>query len=144
MSNFITSADAIFTLTVSSFFSAPITLENWSSDRAWEAAALEMAETQMSVDGKLNAGWVPRPIEQTVSFSAASSSLQYIEDLMLAQQTTRSLYSLGAVITLPATSRKYTLSNGFLVNGSVLPAAGTVLEARPFTFRWGAYTAAAA
>ena len=39
-SDFITSADAVFTLTVKTLFNAPITLENWASNRAWEGQAL--------------------------------------------------------------------------------------------------------
>ncbi|GBR71004.1 phage tail fiber protein [Gluconobacter kanchanaburiensis] len=135
-SNIITSADAIFTLTISDLFNAPITLENWGSDRAWEQEAVEMAEAQMSIDGKLNRGWIPRAVNQTMNFSAASGSIPYMEAIITEQQLTRTILTLGGELTLKSTGRKYTFTNGCMMTGSVAPNGGTVLEARTFTFQW--------
>ncbi|MEE8663498.1 MAG: hypothetical protein SOH81_07955 [Acetobacter sp.] len=95
----ITSANSVFVITVTSLLQAPVTLENYAADRAWDAPELEMAETEMSVDGYMNAGWVPNPVDQTISFSAASSSVPVFEAIMAAQQTARSLYRLAGEIT---------------------------------------------
>ncbi|WP_291365360.1 phage tail fiber protein [Acetobacter sp. UBA5411] len=138
----ITSANSIFVITVTSLLQAPVTLQNYAADRAWDAPELEMAETQMSIDGYLNAGWVPNPVDQTVSFSAASVSVPVFETIMAAQQTSRSLYRLGGEITLTSTGRKYTMVNGILRAASVLPAAARVLEARAFSIRWQSVTPA--
>ncbi|WP_182356667.1 phage tail fiber protein [Komagataeibacter europaeus] len=138
----ITAANSIFVITVTSLLQAPIRLENYAADRAWDAPELEMAETEMSIDGYLNAGWVPNPVDQTVSLSAASSSVPVFEAIIAAQQTARSLYRLGAEITLTSTGRKYTMVNGILRAGTVLPAAGRVLETRTFAIRWQSVTAA--
>lgn len=138
MANVITSADAIMTLTISDLFSAPITLENWASDQGWSVGELEMAETQMSIDGKLNRGWVPRPISQTLTFSAASASIIYMEALVQSQTTARALYNLGGELTLKSTGRKYTFTGGCLTTGTVAPNGGTVLENRTFTIQWEA------
>lgn len=136
MSGFITSADAIFTLTVQSLYNAPVTLQNWSADRAWETGEFELAETQMSVDGYLNAGYVPNPVDQTIYLSANSDSVVVFEAIMTGSQTARTVYKLGAEITLNGTSRKYTFVNGVLVRGSPTPSAGRTLEARQFGIRW--------
>ena len=137
MANNITSADAIMTLTISDLWGAPITLENWASDRGWDVGELEMAETQMSIDGKLNRGWVPRAITQTITFSAASASIIYLELLMTSQTQSRSLYTIGGELTLKSTGRKYTFTDGCLLTGSVAPNGGTVLENRTFSIQWG-------
>ena len=134
--NFITSASGIMTLTIASLFDAPITLKNWGSDRAWEQEAVEMLESQMSIDGVLNRGYIPRPVNQTLTFSAASPSLIYFEAIIAAQQSTLTAISLGGELTIPATKRKYTFTNGALMTGSVAPNGGTVLEARAFTIQW--------
>ncbi|WP_025885531.1 phage tail fiber protein [Asaia prunellae] len=136
MAAFITSADAIFVLTIDTLFNAPITLENWSADRAWEAAAIEQVQTRMSIDGKLNAGWVPNPVDMTLNIQPNSLSIPVFEALQTAQATARTPYQLGAEITLPGLKRKYTLTTGYLVTGSVMPAAGRLLEERSFTLRW--------
>ncbi|MCP1236514.1 hypothetical protein NKW55_07815 [Gluconobacter kondonii] len=134
--NFITSASGIMTLTIASLFDAPITLQNWGSDRAWEQEAVEMLESQMSIDGVLNRGYIPRPVNQTLTFSAASPSIVYLEAIWTAQQSTMTAISLGAELTIPSTKRKYTFTNGAMMTGSVAPNGGTVLEARAFTFQW--------
>lgn len=138
----ITSANSVFVITVTSLLQAPVTLENYAADRAWDAPELEMAETEMSVDGYMNAGWVPNPVDQTISFSAASSSVPVFEAIMAAQQTARSLYRLAGEITLTSTGRKYTMINGVLRQGTALPGAGRVLEARTFAVRWQSVTPA--
>ncbi|WP_308718997.1 phage tail fiber protein [Komagataeibacter xylinus] len=138
----ITAANSIFVITVTSLLNAPVRLENYAADRAWDAPELEMAETEMSIDGYLNAGWVPNPVDQTVSLSAASSSVPVFEAIIAAQQTARSLYRIGGEITLTSTGRKYTMVNGLLRAASVLPAAGRVLETRTFAIRWQSVTAA--
>ncbi|UMM08422.1 hypothetical protein MKW11_14735 [Gluconobacter frateurii] len=136
MSGIITSADAIFTLTVSALWNAPITLENWGSDRAWEQEALEMAEFRMSIDGKLNKGYVPRAVVQTLTFSAGSSSIPYLEAIVAGQQQSMSIYTLGAELTLNSTGRKYTFTNGGLNSGTVAPNGGATLEDRTFSLTW--------
>ena len=132
----ITSANSVFVITVASLLNAPVRLQNYAADRAWDAPELEMAEPEMSVDGYLNAAWVPNPVDQTVSLSAASVSVPVFEAIIAAQQTARSLYRVNGEITLSSTGRKYTMVNGLLRAASVLPAAGRTLETRTFAFRW--------
>ncbi|WP_046901579.1 phage tail fiber protein [Gluconobacter oxydans] len=136
MSGIITSADAIYTLTVSSLWDAPITLENWGSDRGWEQEALEMAEFRMSLDGKLNKGYVPRAVVQSLALSAGSASIPYLEAIIAGQQQSMSIYTLGAELTLKSTGRKYTFTNGGLSSGTVAPNGGGTLEDRTFSLTW--------
>lgn len=136
MSGFITSANAIYTLTLSALFNAPITLQNWASDRGFEQDQVEMAETQMSIDGHLNRGFVPRAVNQTLSFSAASDSVSVFEALIAYQQQERTIVSLGAELVIPGTGRRYTFINGCLTAGSVAPNGGNTLENRSFALQW--------
>ncbi|GBR56503.1 phage tail fiber protein [Gluconobacter sphaericus] len=138
----ITSANSVFVITVTGLLNAPVRLQNYAADRAWDAPELEQAETEMSIDGYLNAGWVPNPVDQTVSLSAASISVPVFENIMAAQQTSRSLYRIGGEITLTSTGRKYTMVNGVLRSVTVLPGAGRTLENRTFAIRWQSVTPA--
>ncbi|QDH17408.1 phage tail fiber protein [Swingsia samuiensis] len=132
----ITSANAIFMLTFTGLFNAPVRLENFSADRAFEAEAIELAETKMSIDGFLNRGYVPRAVSMTVTLSAASKSIPYFDALIMASQQSRTVITLGGEISIPDTGRKFTLLNGCLTNGSVFPSAGTTLEDQTYTLQW--------
>lgn len=134
----ISAANAIFTITVPGLYNAPVTLKNFSTDRAWDVAEQNCAHTQMSIDGYLNAGFVSEPVEQSITLSAASESVIVFEAIMTAQQTARTLYRLGAEITLTGTGRKYTLVNGVLRGVSPMPSAGRLLADRHFAVSWQA------
>mgnify|MGYP000986535620 CR=1 FL=1 len=138
----ITSANSIFVLTATSLLQAPFRLENYAADRAWDAEALEMAELQMSVDGYLNAGWVPNPVTQTISLASASKSIAVFNMIIAAQNAARSPYRFGGEITLTSTGEKFTMVGGILSSATVLPAAGRVLEARTYTIAWQSVTPA--
>lgn len=136
MSGFITSANAIYTLTVSQLFNAPITLQNWGADRGFEQEALEMAETQMSIDGHLNRGYVPRAVNQTLTFSPVSDSILVFEAIISYSQQERTVVNLGAELVIPDISRRYTFTNGCIMSGTIAPNAGGTLENRTFTLQW--------
>ncbi|CUW48291.1 hypothetical protein IFJ82_03055 [Novacetimonas hansenii] len=132
----ISDANSVFTITVSSLFNAPVTLSNYSADRAFEADQRELAETQMSVDGYLSAGWVPQPVHQSVSLAASSDSCLVFESIVTAQDVARTIYRIGGEIQLPSVGRRYTLLRGVLRAASALPNAGRVLDARRFDILW--------
>ena len=50
----ITAVNSVFTLTVPGLYNAPITLQNYAADRAFETESRELAETAMSIDGYLS------------------------------------------------------------------------------------------
>lgn len=131
----ITAANSVYTITVPGLYNAPITLENYSADRAFETEARELAETAMSIDGYLNAGWVPNPVTQTISLAASMSAVVF-DSIVAAQDAVRSLYRLSAEIQLPSVGRKYTMVRGVLRSIVSIPSAGRVLEARPFEIIW--------
>ncbi|NLG91776.1 MAG: hypothetical protein GX486_07965 [Acetobacter sp.] len=132
----ITAANSVFTITVPGLYNTPITLENYSADRAFETTARELAETAMSIDGYLNAGWIPTPVRQTISLTASSESGLVFEAIAAAQDAQRGLYRLGAEIQLPSIGRKYTMVRGLLQAVAAMPSAGRVLEARSFEIVW--------
>ncbi|GAN70674.1 phage tail fiber protein [Acetobacter syzygii] len=134
----ISAANAIFTITVPGLYNAPVTLKNFATDHAWDVGAQHCAQTQMSIDGYLNAGFVPEPVDQTIVLSAASESVLVFEAIMTAQQTARTLYRLGGEITLTSTGRKYTMVNGVLQAMAPMPGAGRMLGDRHFSILWQA------
>ncbi|QCE35640.1 hypothetical protein FAI40_10055 [Acetobacteraceae bacterium] len=126
----ITSANATAFLTVETLFSAPFKLENWASDKAWEAEAWEIADGKMSVDGKLNRGYIPKAIPLTLTFSPNSPSLEYFDAITGASVQARTSYQLGLVFSMPSLGRKYTYINGFIKSFDSLPPGAELLENR--------------
>lgn len=116
----ITSANAIYTITVPGLFNAPFTLKNFAADRAFETEARELAEESMSVDGFLNVGWVANAVSQTISLQASSDEASVFDSIIAAQDQARTIYRLGAVIQLQRRSLdvNFTLkTGGFDPNG---------------------------
>lgn len=132
----ITAANSVYTITVPGLYNAPITLENYAADRAFETEARELAETAMSIDGYLNAGWIPNPVTQTIALAASSESALIFDAIVMAQDARRGLYRMGAEIQIPAIGRKYTMVRGLLRSIVGVPTAGRVLEARHFEITW--------
>ena len=132
----ITAANSVDTITVPGLYNTPIALENYAADRAFETEARELAEPAMSIDGYLNAGWIPNPVTQTIALAASSESALIFEAIVMAQDARRGLYRMGAEIQIPAIGRKYTLVRGLLRSIVGVPTAGRVLEARHFEITW--------
>ena len=132
----LTAANSIITLTVAGLFDVPQQLQGFAADDIFDIDQVDSAEVVMGVDGKLSAGWIPKEIKQSFSLQADSASTDFFEGWYTAQQSARELYIAGAVIWLPATGRKYTMTRGFLTNYSASPNAKRILQPRKFMVTW--------
>lgn len=135
-SDLITSADAVFTITIKTLFNTPVTLDNWSTNRAWEGQALRLADTRLSIDGKLNKGFVPSAYDMTLNFSPNSGTWDVFDALQTASRQARTVYELNGELTLKGFNRKYTLVSGCVLELSAVPNGGELLEERSVHIRW--------
>ena len=136
MEKTITSANSIFTLTIPGLFQAPVQLMGYSTDRAFATDAVQMAEAQMGVDGRLSAGYTPSPIVQTITLQADSPSRDIFSTLIIAMDTAREVYWLNGTISLPATGESYSMIRGVLVNAKAIPDAQRVLAPIDYMITW--------
>lgn len=132
----ITSADAVFTLTVKTLFNAPITLENWSSNRAWEGQNLRLSDTRLSIDGKLNKGFVPAAYDMTLTFAPNSNTWDVFDALQTASRQARTVYELNGELHLKGLGKKYTFVSGCVLDMSAVPNGGEFLDERSVHIRW--------
>ena len=130
----ITSANSILTLIVPRLFPAPVTIQNFSTDKMFDADSTDRAEVQMSVDGVMMAGKVFNPSPLTISLSAASLSRDFFDGLIAAEDLAREIYYVHGEIVLPATGVKYALVRGVLQNAKKIPTAGKVLQPVDYKF----------
>ena len=133
----ITSANAVVTITVPGLFDTPVQLQGFSTDKAWDVAAVVRTESQIGVDNRKTAGIVFNQIKQTFSFQADSPSVAIFEAINAAQLTARDVYYINATVDLPATGQSYTCSKGTLEDYNSMASAGKVLAAREFSISWG-------
>jgi hypothetical protein len=133
----ITSANAVYYLSIQSVFPTPQRLEGWGVNDAFSTDLVDLAEIQLGVDGFTASGWLPRLTPQTLTFIAASPSITIFETWQQAQDLTQSIFYATGTIILPAIQRQYTLPNGTLMRYQALANARRVLEPRPFHITWG-------
>jgi hypothetical protein len=113
----ITSANAVFTLTVPGIFPAPIQIQGFSAEKAWSTDNQETTESMIGVDGLKASGWVPAMIKQGVSLQANSPS--------------RSIFN-----ALPSTGESFSCLNGTLKDYKPIPDGAKVLQPIEFNIEW--------
>jgi len=132
----ITSANSVFTIVVPGLFPAPVQLRGYATDRAFTTEAVDLAEVQMGVDGRMTAGFVPNPVKQTITLQADSPSKDIFTALIQAMKTAREVYFVSGSIALPSTGEAFTLTRGILTNAKQIPDAQKVLQPVDYVITW--------
>ena len=63
----ITSANAIFLLSISGLYSVPQQLQGFAADDIFDVSGVSPGEVMMGVDGKLSGGFVYNPVSMSIS-----------------------------------------------------------------------------
>ena len=132
----ITSANSVFTLVVPSLYPVPVQIKGFSSDRAFITDALDLAEVQMGVDGRMTAGYTPMPTRQTITVQADSPSKDIFMAMIQFTKTAREIFYISGTIALPSTGEYFTLTRGVLTNVKQVPDAQKVLQPLDFIITW--------
>ena len=132
----ITSANSVFTIVVPGLFPAPVQLRGYSSDKAFTTEAVDLAEVQMGVDGRMTAGFVPNPVKQTITLQADSPSKDIFTAVIQAMKTAREVFYISGSISLPSTGESFTLTRGILTNAKQIPDAQKVLQPVDYVITW--------
>ena len=132
----ITSANSTYSLIINSVYPAAQILRGYAADDAFSVDAVEKAQVVMGVDGRQSAGYVFTPVVQTISLMPDSPSLEIFSNWINAMDAIREILTCSANISLPAIGKKYTLSNGVLVNYKPIPDVKKVMQAIPFKISW--------
>ena len=132
----ITSANSVFTIVIPGLFPAPVQLQGYASDKAFTSEAIDLAEVQMGVDGRMTAGFTPNPTKQTVTLQADSPSKDIFTALIQAMKTAREVFYISGSIALPSTGESFTLTRGVLTNTKQIPDAQKVLQPMDFVITW--------
>jgi Tail fiber protein gp32 len=132
----ITSANSVVTLSAPGIYNQPVQLQGYSADKAWSTDMLDLAETQIGVDGRMTAGYIFKVVKQTFSLQADSPSIQIFETIWAAMAQARDIYWLSGTIDLPSTGQSYAMIRGVLTGVKTIADAAKVLQAKEYTIEW--------
>ena len=128
----ITSANSTLIITVSALANASVAMEGYAVDNAWALDDAETAVAQVGVDAKMTAGWVPRLNPLTLSFAPNSPSVATLSAIITAQDANMTIYTLQGVLSCPSIGKSWTLSNGVLTRGKMIPDGSRILGPQSF------------
>lgn len=138
----ITSANAILMIGVTGLFPTAQKIEGFATDDMFDFDALELAEAQMGVDGRLTGGYVPSPLRGSLNLQADSPSNDFFESWNAAQVQTKEIYYAFGTLTIPGIGRKFTMPKGIMTTWMPIPSAGKLLRPRKASMVWEGYTPA--
>lgn len=132
----ITSANALYLLTVTGLFPAPQKLQGFSADDVFDTPAISPAEGMMGVDGRLSTGFTFVPIVQNIALMADSESNNVFELWYETQRLQREILRCNATIILPSLNKAFVLANGYLSSYPTISDAKKVLQPRRYSITW--------
>jgi hypothetical protein len=132
----LTAANAIIMLGVIGLYDTPRRLQGFSADDVSDLDALAVGEGSMGVDGRLSAGFVFNPINQNITLQADSLSNDFFENWQQAERTQREKYVAFGTILIRSTGKRYTMTRGFLMSSSLMPAIRKTLQPRRYSMTW--------
>lgn len=138
----ITSADSIYSLSVSSLFPAPQVLQGFAADDGFTTEAIQSAEVVMGLDGHLSGGFVFNPFRQTITLMPDSPSAQVFQNWWNQQYATKEVLIANASIELPSVGQTYMLTRGFLTSYVPIFDVKKVLQAAKYEITWGSVVGA--
>lgn len=128
----ITSANASVVISSADMALAATQLEGFGADAAFATEDVESAITQIGVDGKMSAGWVPRITNMPITLNPASSSVAVFDAIITTSDTLRAPVFVNCVVQIPSINKAYTLTKGVLTRVKQMPDGGRVLGEQRF------------
>ena len=134
----ISSANAVLTITIPGLFPAPIQIQGFGTDDAFDTERVEIAQVVMGVDGRMSGGAVPVIKKQTITLQADSPSMLIFDAWVQAQNPLfgGTILPIGEILSIPSISTVFTLINGILGAYTPIPKGGKILGPRQFEISW--------
>jgi len=114
MAGTLTTANSVLAMTTEALFPQAQRLQGYGADDAFDFESVQNGEYSMGIDGTLSAGFVFNEIPFNITLQADSASLTLFEQIYQYEQTNRTKLGQNLTITLPAVSKRYDLTTGFM------------------------------
>lgn len=132
----ITSANSKYALTVIGLALGPYVLEGYGVDAAFATDPIDVAETQMGVDGKMSAGFVPAIKPQSITLNPDSPSIEFFDAWLGGMELAREVFPATARIDVPSVGKSFICTKGILKRVTKVPPAGKVLGPQVYQIDW--------
>lgn len=132
--NDITSANIAAYMTVNDLFPAGFQLRQFSTSNAIAQGDDTKAETRMSVDGQMVAGYTPTIKTVTIVLEPSSPSITYMDTWQKAEATNKRKYWCDLMVTYPSTGMVRKFKNGVMKTGKLVADAQATLQPISYTF----------
>ena len=132
----ITSANAVFLLSVPLLLPVPQQLQGFAADDIFDVADVDATETSMGVDGILSGGMVFAPKTMNIALQADSASIGLFDAWYAGQQGAVAAFAAQGTVTFPSIGVSYALLTGFLKRYKPIADAKKMLMPRKFTIEW--------
>lgn len=136
MARTITSANSIFTLVVGGVFLAPIRVQGFASDDAFDIEDANPVEVRKGVDGKKSSGYTPYMVKQSIHLQADSPSIDLFDAWIAAMDATQEDITCNGSILIPSVGKVYALVNGSITRISKMAPNKKVLEPQTYEITW--------
>ncbi|TAM15968.1 MAG: hypothetical protein EPN65_16775 [Pandoraea sp.] len=136
MSGSITSANSQILLAVATIFPVAQPIQGYSAEDIFESEDVELAEVQLGLDGKQASGWIPFNVKWRITLRANSDSISFFDTWIASQNALQDIYTATGTVTLKGPGKKYSLVNGTLTRGRIIPDAKKTLQPQTYEITW--------
>lgn len=140
MARTITSANDVFTLVVgagaTAVFTAPIQVQGFATDDAFDIEDSNPVEVRKGVDGKKSSGFTPFMVKQVIHLQADSASIDLFDAWLAAMKALQEDITCDGSIVSPSVGKIYTLSNGSMTRISQMAPNKKVKEPQVYEITW--------
>ena len=132
----ITSANAVFLLSVGLLYPVAQKIEGFAADSAWAFDAINNAEIVQGVDGQTSAGWIPHLTVMTITLQPDKAGYPIFDTWFSTEEMMREKLSADGELTLSSIGKKIQLGDGFLSGGVAAPDGKKVLSPVNYKITW--------
>lgn len=140
MARSITSANDTFTLVVgagqSAVFTAPIQVQGFATDDAFDIEDAKPVEVRKGVDGRKSSGYTPYLVSMVIHLQADSTSIDLFDAWIAAMDATQEDITCDGSIVSPSVGKVYTLLNGSITRISKMAPNKKVKEPQIYEITW--------
>ena len=126
----ITSANATAILVIEEVVPAGVPVDNFSTDQAINGETMEVAETRLTLDGKLLAGYVPSMVPVTLTLEPTSNAYRFIEQAFQVSRLGKKTLRCSLAFSLPAIGKTVGYTSGVIQAVNMIPPVGRTLQTR--------------
>lgn len=136
----ITSANAVFKLTIPGLGGVPFTLQGYAVDDAFGAEDVSPVEARMGVDGRKSAGFTPYMTKVQVHLMPDSDSIDIFDNWNLALYAAQDDLPCSATIYSTSLEKAWSFNNGSLTRFKPVSDAKKVFEAQSYEITFESFT----